>query len=45
MSATILLVITKSTETNNNVGYIIAGIIALFILGYLIYTLFKPEKL
>jgi K+-transporting ATPase KdpF subunit len=45
MSAKTFLVIAKSTETNNNVGYIIAGIIALFILGYLIYTLLKPEKL
>jgi K+-transporting ATPase KdpF subunit len=25
-------------------GYILGAIIALFILGYLVYTLIKPEK-
>jgi len=30
--------------TFTSVGYIIGGIIALLILGYLIYSLIKPEK-
>jgi K+-transporting ATPase KdpF subunit len=31
-------------EMNCSAWYIIAGVIALFILGYLIFTLLKPEK-
>lgn len=27
-----------------NVSYLIGGIIALLLMGYLFYTLFKPEK-
>jgi K+-transporting ATPase KdpF subunit len=45
MNATILLVISKPTEMNSIAGYVIGAIIALFILGYLLYTLFRPEKL
>lgn len=30
--------------SNGPVSYIIGGIMALLILGYLIYTLFHPEK-
>jgi K+-transporting ATPase KdpF subunit len=44
MNTTILLVISKPLETNLSSGYIIGAIIALFILGYLLYTLIKPEK-
>ena len=31
-------------ETGNGKGYIVAAIIALFILIYLFYSLVKPEK-
>jgi K+-transporting ATPase KdpF subunit len=44
MNATILLVTSKPFETNLSSGYIIGAIIALFILGYLLYVLVKPEK-
>jgi K+-transporting ATPase KdpF subunit len=30
--------------TSNTTGYIIGAVIALFILGYLLYSLIKPEK-
>jgi len=29
---------------SNQVSYIIGGVIALFILGYLLYSLLKPDK-
>jgi len=45
MNATILLAISKPIEMNSNAGYVIGAIIGLFILGYLLYTLIKPEKL
>ena len=41
MNATILL---ATTETSSPDGYVIGAIIVLFILGYLFYSLFKPEK-
>jgi K+-transporting ATPase KdpF subunit len=44
MIATILLATTTTVETNNAVGYVIGAIIALFIFGYLFYSLVKPEK-
>jgi K+-transporting ATPase KdpF subunit len=44
MNAIILSVTSKSFEINNSSGYIIGAIIALCILGYLLYTLIKPEK-
>ena len=44
MNATTLLVTAKSIETNNSSGYIFGALIALCILGYLLYTLIKPEK-
>jgi K+-transporting ATPase KdpF subunit len=34
----------STTASNGAVSYIIGGIIALLILGYLIYTLMRPEK-
>jgi K+-transporting ATPase KdpF subunit len=34
----------SGTATEGNSGYLIGGIIALLILGYLVYALFKPEK-
>jgi len=44
MNATISLGLSKLVETNLSSGYVIGAIIALFILGYLLYTLVKPEK-
>jgi K+-transporting ATPase KdpF subunit len=44
MNTAILLVTSKSFETNLSSGYVIGAIIALFILGYLFYSLIKPEK-
>jgi K+-transporting ATPase KdpF subunit len=44
MNATIILALSKSVETNLSSGYVIGAIIALFIFGYLFYTLAKPEK-
>jgi len=36
--------ITKTVEANLSSGYIVGAILALFILGYLLYALIKPEK-
>jgi len=44
MKATILLATSKAGELNTSSGYIIGVVIALFILGYLLYSLVKPEK-
>jgi K+-transporting ATPase KdpF subunit len=45
MNATILLAISKPFfEVSTSTGYIIGAVIALFILGYLFYSLVKPEK-
>jgi len=33
-----------SHETISTSGYIVGAIVAVFILGYLVYTLFHPEK-
>jgi K+-transporting ATPase KdpF subunit len=44
MNATILLTTSNSSGMNNSAGYVIGAIIALFILGYLVFSLFKPEK-
>lgn len=41
MNITIMMVV-KSTETPG--GYTIGALIALLILGYLLYSLIKPEK-
>jgi K+-transporting ATPase KdpF subunit len=35
---------SDSAVSNGPVSYIIGGIIALLIMGYLIYTLLHPEK-
>jgi K+-transporting ATPase KdpF subunit len=46
--SSILLVVVPShsdaTVSNGNISYLIGGIIALFIMGYLIYTLLRPDK-
>lgn len=44
MNATILLVSSEPVETNLSSGYVTGAIIALLILGYLLYSLVKPEK-
>jgi K+-transporting ATPase KdpF subunit len=44
MNSTILMITTVSVGMNNTAGYIIGIVIALFILGYLLYSLVKPEK-
>jgi K+-transporting ATPase KdpF subunit len=44
MNAEVLLVAPQSFEMNSTSGYIIGAIIALFIFGYLFYSLVKPEK-
>jgi K+-transporting ATPase KdpF subunit len=44
MNASILLVTSKTFETSTYSGYVVGALIALLILGYLIYTLIKPEK-
>lgn len=41
MKATFLLAIE---QTSNFSGYVIGAVIALLILGYLLYSLIKPEK-
>ena len=44
MNAAILLVISKPIEMNSYAGYVIGAIMALFILGYLLCIVIKPEK-
>jgi K+-transporting ATPase KdpF subunit len=42
-----LVVVPESSDyhaANDHISYIIGGIIALFLMGYLIYSLIKPEK-
>jgi len=39
-----LLAVSKSIDMNSSLGYITGALIALFILGYLLYSLFKPEN-
>jgi len=38
------LLMVATTEMSTHAGYIIGAIIAVAILGYLIYSLIKPEK-
>ena len=50
VSTSYMLLVTSpapagATVANGPVSYLIGGIIALLILGYLIYTLIRPEKL
>jgi K+-transporting ATPase KdpF subunit len=44
MIAIVLLVLPEAALSNGRESYIIGGIIALLILGYLIYTLLRPDK-
>jgi K+-transporting ATPase KdpF subunit len=44
MKVTILILTTAAIGDNGSAGYVAGAIIALFILGYLFYTLIKPEN-
>jgi K+-transporting ATPase KdpF subunit len=44
MNALVLIVLPGAALSNGRESYIIGGIIALLILGYLIYTLLRPDK-
>ena len=35
---------SSAAAANSPLSYIIGGIVALFILGYLVYTLLRPDK-
>ena len=40
----VIIAHTDAVVSNGPVSYIIGGIVALLILGYLIYTLLRPDK-
>lgn len=44
MYATILLATSKPLDVSTSAGYMAGSVIALFIFGYLIYSLIKPDK-
>jgi K+-transporting ATPase KdpF subunit len=44
MSIAVVPIHSDEAVSNGPVSYIIGGIIALLILGYLVYTLLHPEK-
>jgi K+-transporting ATPase KdpF subunit len=44
MNAIVLVVLPEAALSNSRESYFIGGIIALLILGYLIYTLLRPDK-
>jgi K+-transporting ATPase KdpF subunit len=44
MNSIIVLVMPVSYEMNSPTGYAIGAAIALLILGYLVYSLIKPER-
>jgi|BarGraIncu00222A_1022003.scaffolds.fasta_scaffold719347_1 K+-transporting ATPase KdpF subunit len=44
LSLGVLPVHTETAVSNGPVSYLIGGIIALLIMGYLIYTLLHPDK-
>jgi K+-transporting ATPase KdpF subunit len=44
ISLVIVPPLSDTPVSNGTVSYLIGGIIALIILGYLIYTLLRPEK-
>lgn len=44
MNAIILLLISQAAGVNLSVGYVIGAVIALLVLGYLLYALIRPEK-
>jgi len=44
MTLLIVPVTHQSSYANSSLSYLLGGIIALLILGYLIYTLLRPDK-
>jgi K+-transporting ATPase KdpF subunit len=44
MKVSILISATAALGENGSAGYIAGAVIALLILGYLFYTLIRPEK-
>jgi K+-transporting ATPase KdpF subunit len=44
MTSTILIITNRTFEMNSPTGYLIGTVIAMIILGYLLYSLIKPEK-
>ncbi len=44
MNAIILITNSKAFQANSSTGYIIGAVIAALILGYLVFSLLKPEK-
>lgn len=44
MSLAVVPVHSDAAVSNSPLSYLIGGIIALLILGYLIYTLLRPDK-
>jgi len=44
MNPILILITPKAFEMNSPAGYAIGAVIALIILGYLAYSLIKPEK-
>jgi K+-transporting ATPase KdpF subunit len=44
MNSTILVIPAHAFELNSPTGYAIGSVIAILILGYLLYSLVKPEK-
>jgi len=45
MHTALLSGLASNVQMNSNSGYIAGAVIAVIILGYLFYTLFKPDKL
>jgi K+-transporting ATPase KdpF subunit len=44
MISIIILNVSNSMEINTPDSYFVGGLIALFVFGYLIYSLVRPEK-
>ncbi len=44
MALAVVPIQSDAAVSNGSISYIIGGLIALLILGYLIYTLLRPEK-
>jgi K+-transporting ATPase KdpF subunit len=44
MTLLIVPVSHEASSTDSSLSYLLGGIIALLILGYLIYTLLRPDK-
>jgi K+-transporting ATPase KdpF subunit len=44
MTLVVVPVHSEAAVSNDPLSYLIGGIVALLIMGYLIYTLIRPEK-